>query len=110
MKKTLLIGLLAMAMLTVGCGKDKPSGGSSDGGSLPEATTPMKAMENMRDVQIYSPSDGKQIPLTVEAGQEVYFGKYAGNEIKIDGEVIRKDGKFVHPAFEGLNPENQVKI
>jgi chaperonin GroES len=38
--------------------------------------------------------DGKKVPLTVEAGQEVYFGKYAGNEIKIDGEehlILRED-------------------
>ena len=31
-----------------------------------------------------------------------------GGEIWIDGELIRKDGVFVHPAFEGLNPENLV--
>jgi len=38
--------------------------------------------------------DGQKLPLTVEAGQHVYFGKYAGNEIKIDGEehlILRED-------------------
>ena len=32
--------------------------------------------------------------------------KYGGGEIRFDGTVIRRDGKFVHPAFEALNPEN----
>jgi len=34
--------------------------------------------------------------------------EYGGGEIHIDGELIRKDGKFVHPSFKGLNPENLV--
>ncbi len=29
-----------------------------------------------------------------------------GGEIRIDGELIRRDGVFVHPAFVALNPEN----
>ena len=29
-----------------------------------------------------------------------------GGTIEMDGELIRKDGLFVHPAFTGLNPEN----
>ena len=28
--------------------------------------------------------DGKRIPLAVKAGDRILFGKYAGNEIKID--------------------------
>jgi len=32
--------------------------------------------------------------------------EYGGGEIRIDGELIRKDGVFVHEAFTGLNPEN----
>jgi len=31
--------------------------------------------------------------------------EYGGGEITIDGELIRKDGRFVHEAFAGLNPE-----
>ncbi|MBN2049272.1 MAG: aminopeptidase [Spirochaetales bacterium] len=31
--------------------------------------------------------------------------EWGGGEIRIDGELIRKDGVFVHPAYEGLNPE-----
>ncbi len=30
--------------------------------------------------------DGKQVPLDVKAGDKVLFGKYSGNEIKIDGQ------------------------
>ncbi len=29
--------------------------------------------------------DGKRIPLDVKAGDRVLFGKYSGNEVKIDG-------------------------
>ncbi|RMG98237.1 MAG: co-chaperone GroES [Deltaproteobacteria bacterium] len=38
--------------------------------------------------------DGKRIPLDVKAGDEVLFGKYAGTELKLDGEehlVLRED-------------------
>ena len=38
--------------------------------------------------------DGKVIPMTVKAGDEVLFSKYAGTEIKLDGVdhlVMRED-------------------
>jgi chaperonin GroES len=38
--------------------------------------------------------DGKITPLTVKAGDRVVFGKYAGTEIKVDGEdrlILRED-------------------
>ncbi|MGH9425216.1 MAG: co-chaperone GroES [Terriglobia bacterium] len=38
--------------------------------------------------------DGKPIPLDVKAGDKVLFGKYAGTEIKVDGEehlIMRED-------------------
>ncbi|MBQ7659627.1 MAG: co-chaperone GroES [Alphaproteobacteria bacterium] len=38
--------------------------------------------------------DGKLISLTVKAGDRVLFGKYAGTEIKVDGEprlIIREE-------------------
>ncbi len=38
--------------------------------------------------------DGKVIPLDVKAGDKILFGKYSGNEIKIDGEdylIIKED-------------------
>jgi chaperonin GroES len=30
--------------------------------------------------------NGKRIPLDVKVGDEVLFGKYSGNEVKIDGD------------------------
>ena len=38
--------------------------------------------------------DGTRIPLDVQAGDRVLFGKYSGSEIKIDGEellIMRED-------------------
>ena len=38
--------------------------------------------------------EGKRRPLDVKAGDEILFGKYAGTEIKIDGEeliIMRED-------------------
>jgi chaperonin GroES len=38
--------------------------------------------------------DGKVLPLDVKPGDQVLFGKYAGTEIKIDGEehlIMRED-------------------
>jgi aminopeptidase len=32
--------------------------------------------------------------------------EYGGGEIYFDGRLIRKDGRFVVPELEGLNPEN----
>ncbi|MGA2328165.1 MAG: co-chaperone GroES [Bryobacteraceae bacterium] len=37
---------------------------------------------------------GKVVPLDVKAGDRILFGKYSGNEIKIDGEeyvIMRED-------------------
>jgi chaperonin GroES len=38
--------------------------------------------------------DGKIIPLEVKVGDRILFGKYSGNDIKIDGEeylILRED-------------------
>jgi chaperonin GroES len=38
--------------------------------------------------------DGKRVPLDVKAGDVILFGKYSGQEIKIDGEeylIMRED-------------------
>ena len=38
--------------------------------------------------------DGKRIPLDVKSGDTILFGKYSGQEIKIDGEeylIMRED-------------------
>ena len=41
-----------------------------------------------------SKDDGKRIPLDVKAGDLILFGKYSGQEIKLDGEeflIMRED-------------------
>ena len=38
--------------------------------------------------------DGKRVPLDVNAGDRILFGKYAGQEIKLDGEeyfILKED-------------------
>ncbi len=34
--------------------------------------------------------------------------EHGGGEMSFDGHLIRKDGRFVHPALEALNPENLI--
>jgi chaperonin GroES len=34
---------------------------------------------------IIDPTTGKRIPLDVEVGDKILFGKYSGNDIKLDG-------------------------
>jgi chaperonin GroES len=39
-------------------------------------------------------SDGKRIPMELSEGDKILFGKYAGTEVKIDGEeylIMRED-------------------
>src|ERR1700731_3842301 len=46
--------------------------------------------------------DGKIVPLDVQAGDRILFGKYSGSEIRIDGEellIMREDE--VHGVLEG---------
>jgi chaperonin GroES len=41
-----------------------------------------------------SQDDGKRVPLDVKAGDTILFGKYSGQEIKLDGEeylIMRED-------------------
>ena len=41
-----------------------------------------------------SNDDGKRVPLEVKAGDTILFGKYSGQEIKLDGEeylIMRED-------------------
>ncbi len=38
--------------------------------------------------------DGTRLPIDVKAGDEVYYGKFGGNEVKVDGEdflLLRAD-------------------
>ncbi|MDE0086041.1 MAG: aminopeptidase, partial [Candidatus Poribacteria bacterium] len=34
--------------------------------------------------------------------------EYGGGEMYFDGNLIRKDGRFVRPELEALNPENLI--
>jgi chaperonin GroES len=48
--------------------------------------------------------DGKLRPLDVNVGDVVLFGKYAGNEVKIDGEdfvLLREDDLLAVTGSEG---------
>ena len=41
-----------------------------------------------------SKDDGKRVPLDVQAGDSILFGKYSGQEIKLDGDeylIMRED-------------------
>jgi len=38
----------------------------------------------------------------------IQTSEWGGGEIRFDGEVVRKDGRFVRPELAGLNPENLV--
>ena len=44
-----------------------------------------------------SKDDGKRIPMDVKAGDTILFGKYSGQEIKLDGEeylIMKEDEVF----------------
>src|SRR2546423_6608393 len=43
--------------------------------------------------------DGERIPLDVEAGDHVLFGKYSGSEVKIDGEGYLIMGEGQKPGL-----------
>ena len=54
--------------------------------------------------------DGKRIPLDVKAGDTILFGKYSGQEIKLDGEeflIMREDE--VLGVIEGSSNGNKKK-
>ena len=65
--------------------------------------------------------DGKRIPLDVKAGDRILFGKYAGQEIKVDGEeylimkeddvlaVIEGQTKKKHAAVKGKTQKKKKK-
>ena len=55
-----------------------------------------------------SKDDGKRIPLDVTAGDTILFGKYAGQEIKLDGEeyiIMREDD--VLAIIEGVTKKKK---
>ena len=54
--------------------------------------------------------DGKRVPLDVKSGDRILFGKYSGQEIKLDGEellIMREDE--VLAVVEGSTNGNKKK-
>ena len=55
--------------------------------------------------------DGKRVPLDVKAGDRILFGKYAGQEIKLDGEeyfIMKEDD--VLAVIEGHTKKKRAAI
>ena len=57
-----------------------------------------------------SKDDGKRIPLDVKAGDTILFGKYSGQEIKIDGEeyLIMREDEVLAVVEGGGDEEEEV--
>jgi chaperonin GroES len=55
--------------------------------------------------------DGKRIPLDVTAGDTILFGKYSGQEIKLDGEeyLIMKEDEVLAIIEGGTKHETQKR-
>ena len=55
--------------------------------------------------------DGKRIPLDVKAGDTILFGKYSGQEIKLDGEeyLIMREDEVLAILDEGAGAAKSVK-
>ncbi len=55
--------------------------------------------------------DGKRIPLDVTAGDTILFGKYSGQEIKLDGEeyLIMKEDEVLAIIEGGTKHETKKK-
>jgi chaperonin GroES len=55
--------------------------------------------------------DGKRIPLDVKAGDLILFGKYSGQEIKLDGEefLIMREDEVLAVIDDGAAGETKKK-
>ena len=55
--------------------------------------------------------DGKRVPLDVKAGDRILFGKYSGQEIKLDGEeyLIMKEDEVL-AVIEGHTKKRRAVI
>ena len=55
--------------------------------------------------------DGKRIPLDVKADDTILFGKYSGQEIKLDGEeyLIMREDEVLAILDEGATAAKNVK-
>ena len=58
-----------------------------------------------------SKDDGKRIPLDVRAGDTILFGKYSGQEIKLDGQeyLIMKEDEVLAIFEAGTKHETKKK-
>ena len=63
-------------------------------------TSPIRAKEKPQEGEVVAVGkgkrleDGKIVPLDVQAGDRILFGKYSGSDIKMDGEeymIMRED-------------------
>ena len=55
---------------------------------------PDSAKEKPQEGKVVAAGKGKMLPLEVKAGDRILFGKYAGTEVKIEGEehlIMRED-------------------
>ena len=55
--------------------------------------------------------NGQRVPLDVKAGDRILFGKYAGSEIKIEGEeyLILREDEVLGVLSEAAQPAGQEK-
>ena len=58
-----------------------------------------------------SKDDGKRIPLDVKAGDKILFGKYSGQEIKLNGEeyLIMKEDEVLAVIEGGTKHETKKR-
>ena len=56
--------------------------------------------------------DGKRVPLDVKAGDTILFGKYSGQEIKLDGVeylIMKEDDVLADPGAEAANGQHRLR-
>jgi chaperonin GroES len=58
-----------------------------------------------------STDDGTRVPLDVKAGDTILFGKYAGQEITLDGDVylIMREDEVLAVIEEGIKKKKKKK-
>jgi chaperonin GroES len=57
-----------------------------------------------------SKDDGKRVPLDVKAGDSILFGKYSGQEIKLDGDeyLIMREDDVLAVVEEGIKKKKKT--